>query len=122
MQQSNRTILDAGYQLQTIDKGGEMVEHIVLIKIKPSTSQKQIQEATEALLRMKGEIPGIEDISAGVNSSPEGKNQGYDYGLVVRFRDANTRDEYITHPYHNKIASEYVVPIIEDVLVLDYDH
>ena len=49
MQQSNHTILEVGYQLQTVDKGEVMIEHIVLIKIKPSTSQKKIQEATKVL-------------------------------------------------------------------------
>ena len=41
---------------------------------------------------MQSEIPGIVDIHAGPNTSPEGKNKGYGLGLVVRFHDAAARD------------------------------
>ena len=99
-----------------------MVEHIVLLKLKSNASEEQIRELTQALLKMGDEIPGIEEISAGANSSSEGKNQGYDYGMIVRFRDAGARDNYLPHPFHLKTSGEHLRPMADDVLVLDYEH
>ena len=99
-----------------------MVEHIVLMKLKADVTEEQIGALTQALLKMGDEIPGIEEISAGVNSSSEGKNQGYNYGMLVRFPDAAARDNYLPHPFHLKTSSEHLRPMADDVLVLDYEH
>ena len=86
-----------------------MVEHIVLFKLKPATMEEQIQTLTQGLLKMADEISGIEEISAGVNTNPEGLNRGYNYGLIVRFVDAKARDAYIPHPFHQRVVKEYIV-------------
>ena len=99
-----------------------MVEHIVLLKLKSNTTEGQIQTLTDALLKMGNEIPGIEEVSAGMNNSPEGKEHGFGYGFIVRFRDTQARDAYLPHPVHRQVASEYLRPIVEDVLVFDYGH
>lgn len=101
-----------------------MIEHLVLFKVKPTASSEQIKDAVAALKKMKSEIPGIEDISAGTNNSPEDKSHGYNFGLVVRFQNTNSRDEYITHPFHREVVEKFILPIVEDresILVLDYD-
>ncbi|MCZ6676226.1 MAG: Dabb family protein [Candidatus Poribacteria bacterium] len=99
-----------------------MIEHIVLLKLKSDTTEEQIQALTDALLKMGEEIPGIEDISAGMNNSPEGKNHDFTYGFIVRFRDEAARDAYLPHPVHRQVAGEYLRPIVDDVLVFDYTH
>ena len=99
-----------------------MIEHIVLLKLKPDTSETQIQTLTGELLKIADEIPGIETISAGMNNSPEGKNHDYTYGFIVRFTDAAARDAYLPHPVHRRLAGEYLRPIVDDVLVFDYEH
>jgi hypothetical protein len=99
-----------------------MIEHIVLLKLKSDTTAQQIQTLTDALLKMAGEIPGIEEISAGMNNSPEGKNGDFTYGFIVRFRDGAARDAYLPHPVHRQVAGNYLRPIVDDVLVFDYEH
>ena len=96
------------------------VEHLVMVKLKESATEDQITALTEGLLSMQDEIPGILHISAGVNSSPEGQNKGYNYGIVVRFVDEAARDAYLPHPYHQKIVADYGVAILEDLLIVDY--
>jgi hypothetical protein len=98
-----------------------MIEHIVLLKLKPNTTEQQVQTLTNELLKMAAQIPGIEHISAGMNNSPEGKNHGYTYGFIVRFTDAAARDAYLPHPVHRQVATQYLRPIAEDVLVFDYE-
>ena len=97
-----------------------MVEHIVLLKLKPDVTSEQLDALPDALLKMKDEIDGIESITSGINHSPEGKSQGYTYGFIVRFSDETARDEYLPHPFHVKIATEHIRPLVEDVLVFDY--
>jgi hypothetical protein len=99
-----------------------MVEHIVLLKLKSETTEQQIQTLTNALLNMAKDIPGIEEISAGMNNSPEGKSQGYTYGFIVRFSNKEARDAYLPHLVHRHVADEYLRPIVDDVLVFDYEH
>ncbi len=96
------------------------VEHIVLLKLKDDATDDQINALTEGLLSIQDEVPGILHISAGVNSSPEGQNKGYNYGLIVRFVDEASRDVYLNHPYHLKMVTDFAVPILEDLLVVDY--
>ena len=97
-----------------------MVEHIVLLKLKSEVTAAQLETLSDALFGMAGEIPGIESITAGTNNSPEGKSQGYAYGFIVRFRDEAARDAYLPHPFHRRVASEHIRPLVEDVLVFDY--
>ena len=97
-----------------------MVEHIVLLKLKPDVTAAQIDALPAALLEMADKIPGIESITAGTNNSPEGKSQGYSYGFIVRFKDEAARDAYLPHPFHQKVAGESIRPLVEDVLVFDY--
>ena len=99
-----------------------MIEHIVLLKLKSDTTEPQIQRLNDALLKMGKEIPGIVEISAGINNSPEGKNHSFAYGFIVRFLDAAARDAYLPHPVHRQVAGEYLRPIVDDVLVFDYEH
>ena len=99
-----------------------MVEHIVLLKLKSDTTEEQVQTLTDALLEMENEIPGIAEVSAGMNNSPEGKAHNFDYGFIVRFEDAAARDTYLPHPVHRQVATEYLRPIVDDVLVFDYEH
>ena len=99
-----------------------MVEHIVLLKLKSDATEQQVQTLTDALLKMAADIPGIEKISAGMNNSPEGKSQGYDYGFIVSFINQEARDAYLPHPTHRQAAGEYLRPIVDDVLVFDYEH
>ena len=41
---------------------------------------------------------------SGPSVSPEGLEGGFDWALVVRFRDAAARDAYLPHPAHQPVA------------------
>jgi len=98
-----------------------MIEHIVLLKLKPDTTDQQLQGLTDALVGMKEQISGIVDITAGINNSPEGKSHGFSYGFIVRFVDQEARDNYLPHPKHIEVATQSLRPLVDDVLVFDYD-
>ena len=98
-----------------------MIEHIVLLKLKDGVTESQTRELLDGLNKLKSVMPGILDVSGGYNSSPEGKSNGFTYGFIVRFSDTAARDEYLPHPEHQNLAQNLVRPIVDDVLVFDYE-
>jgi hypothetical protein len=101
-----------------------MLEHIVVLKLKPGVTLEQTQALLNGLvaLQVSGAIPGMLEVTGGYNNSPEGRNQGFSYGFIVRFRDAAARDAYLPHPEHKKLGAAFVRPIAEEVFVFDYEH
>ncbi len=98
-----------------------MIEHIVLLKLKDGVSSEQTQKMMDGLNKLKEAIPGMIGVSGGYNNSPEGKSSGFNFGFLVRFKDVASRDGYIPHPEHQKLAQTLVRPIAEQVLVFDYE-
>ena len=99
-----------------------MIEHIVLLKLKDGVTESQVRKLIDGLNELKKFIPGMMEVSGGYNNSPEGKNNGFNYGFIVRFKDPSARDLYVPHPKHQELAKTLVRPIVEDVLVLDFEH
>lgn len=97
-----------------------MINHIVLFKLRDGVTETQLKECLNAIKELKEKISGIIDVSGGFDNSPEHKNNGYNWGFQVKFKDKESRDNYVPHPEHQKVIQEYIVPIIEDVLVFDY--
>ncbi len=96
-----------------------MIEHIVLFRFKPETSDATKTKIIQELLDLRSRIPSIRDISAGANFCDRSK--GYDYGLVVRFADRQGLDEYQVHPDHQKVVVEWVRPNLAEILAVDYE-
>jgi len=96
-----------------------MVEHVVLFKLKADATPEQKNVAIEALKGLKGQIEGIVDLTCGRNFSE--RSQGYEIGLVVRFRDRAALDAYIPHPAHRGVVEKFLNPIREAVIVVDYE-
>lgn len=95
-----------------------MVEHIVLFKWKETTTPEEIEAVMEGLKGLKSKIPGIVDLSCGKNFTDRSK--GFEYGLVVRFRDREALDAYQPHPEHQKVVQNLIQPILAGILAVDY--
>ena len=96
-----------------------MVEHVVLFKLRPDATGEQKRAAIEALKGLKGQIEGIVDLTCGLNFSE--RSQGYEIGLVVRFRDRAALEAYLPHPAHRGVVDQHLQPIREAVIVADYE-
>ena len=99
-----------------------MIEHIVLFKLKEPLSGNRFDAAIAALEGMQQRIPGITEVAAGNSVSPEDKEQGYQFGLWVRFESLAARDRYLTDPEHTGVIREHFSHLIADVLVFDLEH
>ena len=96
-----------------------MVEHIVLFKTTANATEEQRQRMVVELKALKDKVPGIVDLSVGYNFCD--RNQGFDIGLVVRFVDRAALEVYLPHPAHRGCVDQFVAPIKEDVIVVDYE-
>ena len=97
------------------------VRHMVVFKFKPDATPEKIAQVTDALLALKGTIPGIVSVEHGVNNSPEKKNLGFTHAFLVTFENAKARDAYLPHPEHKKFGALLgSLGVMEDVFVVDY--
>lgn len=93
----------------------KQVQHNVLFEFKEEVSPEQINDLFGAICELKTQrkIPGILSISYGPHNSPEGLNQGFNYGLAIRFESIEARDTYIPHPEHKKVVDR-LLPLLKN--------
>ncbi len=97
-----------------------MLKHIVLFKFKADVEPTAIDQVNQAFGRLTEDIPGVLDICMGTDNSPEKIARGYTHGYILTMEDANARDRYLNDPVH-KAFQRLVDPLLEEVLVFDFD-
>lgn len=102
-----------------------MIRHMVMLKLKPEAAQADVDHLFGLLSGLRGKLDGLVDVHGGPYSSPEGINRGFTHGFSMDFTDAASRDAYLPHPEHMKIA-ESVGGILdgtfeEAVCAFDYE-
>lgn len=98
-----------------------MIKHVVLLKLKEGVGSDRTNAVLEGLKELQDKLDGIVDVTGGDNNSPEGKSNGYEWGFVMTFEDAAARDAYLPHPDHKAVSASTIRPIVDDVLVFDYE-
>jgi hypothetical protein len=98
------------------------LRHVVVFKYKPSATEAQIKQVTDAFRGLKGKIPGITAFEHGINNSPEKKNMGFTHVYMLTFEDEKARDIYLPHPEHKKFGELLgKLAVLEDAFVVDYE-
>ena len=100
-----------------LERSEKMINHLVVFKFGPSTTEEQLNEVINRLKELKGKIPGIKDINAGRNFSE--KNKGFGVGLSVILTDQSALKTYGPHPEHQKVISYLNEVGLEDLIVID---
>jgi len=83
-----------------------VIVHIVLIELSAGISEEERNLVRRTARSLASTIPGIERVEEGGSVSPEGLEHGFDYALVITFRDAQARDAYLPHPDHQILAGQ----------------
>ncbi len=96
-----------------------MIEHLVLLKMKPDASPAEAEKMMDGLKSLPRRIPSIRELSCGRNTGD--RSQGFTHGLLVRFESASDLEAYIAHPEHRRVVDEDLTPVIDDVIVVDYE-
>ena len=97
------------------------VNHIVLCWLKdPGEQQKElIINASKDLAK----IPGVVEVRAGSVIPSERKivDDSFDVGIYMTFRSIEDMNAYIVHPDHQRIVQEELMPIVEKLVVYDFE-
>ncbi|GAA0287573.1 hypothetical protein GGQ92_000820 [Gracilibacillus halotolerans] len=97
-----------------------MYEHMVFFKFNERLTKDKEQELLNKLSSFKEKIPGIVELTAGINVTEETENiRGYTLGLRVTFDSKQSLDDYGPHPVHQNFV-QALDGVIEDVVVVDY--
>lgn len=97
-----------------------MYEHLVVFKFNEQYRSETGEHLVQTLMALKNSIPGIVELTAGVNITEETENiHGYSLGLRVTFRDQEALRQYGPHPAHQHFVG-LLEGIIENVVVVDY--
>lgn len=97
-----------------------MFEHLVIFKFNDQTTLAKQQEFVDQLLVLKEKIPGILELTAGINQTEEtDRIQGYTIGLRVTFEDQQALRAYGPHPAHQAFVAS-LNGWVENVIVSDY--
>lgn len=97
-----------------------MYDHLVVFKFNDRITPEKEKELLDKLKAFKGVIPGIVELTAGINVTEERERvQGYTLGLRVTFENKEALSEYGPHPAHQNFVQS-LDGVIEDVIVVDY--
>ena len=92
-----------------------MLTHIVLFKLK---DRRNAQKARDVLLGMKGKIPQLRDIEAGIDVLHS--ERSYDLALVTKFDSLDDLKAYQAHPVHVEVL-KYMTSVRESSVTVDYE-
>jgi len=96
-----------------------MLKHIVLMKFTPDPPEGAVDEIMEALRAMPAEIPEILSLAVGTNVVQSPRN--LDLGLVVEFDSQESLEIYAVHQAHQSVVQERIRPILEQLVVVDFE-
>ncbi|MDC3417402.1 Dabb family protein [Aquibacillus salsiterrae] len=97
-----------------------MYEHMVYFKFNDQITSDKQNELLDKLHAFKGVIPGIVEITAGINATTEQERaRGYSMGLRVTFENKDALDQYGPHPVHQEFVQS-LEGVIDHVAVVDY--
>ncbi|NRD26330.1 Dabb family protein [Frigoribacterium sp. VKM Ac-2836] len=81
------------------------IVHVVLVEWSETAPADASEQASRLSTEHLTGIDGVLSVSSGESVSPEQLEAGFDWMLVVRFRDTAARDGYLPHPSHLPVAS-----------------
>lgn len=92
-----------------------MITHIVLFKL---IDRRNAQKARDILLGMKGMIPQLRHIEAGIDVLHS--ERSYDLVLVTKFDSMEELKAYQAHPVHIEVL-KYMTSVRESSITVDYE-
>lgn len=99
-----------------------MIKHMILWKLKaelsPEQKQAAKQAAKQALEGLRGKIDGLLEIKVHINGL---ESSNADMMLDSSFTDEQALKGYQVHPAHQAAANDFVRPVTEQRLCLDFE-
>ena len=97
------------------------LQHVVLVWLKDAGNAQQQARIIEVSKSFR-DIPGVLDVQAGkaVASERDIVDDSFDVGILVVVPDERRLREYLDHPIHQKAKNDVLVPLVEKILVYDF--
>lgn len=98
------------------------INHVVLVWLKEPGHAAHRQRIIEGSRRLR-DIPGVMEVTVGavVPSDRAIVDDSFDVGLVMTFASREAMQAYVDHPAHRRIVKEQFMPVVERILVYDFD-
>ena len=96
-----------------------MIQHIVLFRFKPGTSDLTIRATGDALRGMQGKVPEVRVVRWTRNLAPSAVE--YPWVLTVEVDDMAAVERYLAHPVHQGVVTEHIAPVREARLAIDVE-
>jgi hypothetical protein len=95
------------------------IQHTVLVKFKPDTTQDQQNQWVKEAQKLGELIPQAKGVNAGLGL-PHPASKGFDAGLSVVFNDQAAYDIYGPHDAHVAFKA-FAGDIVEDKIIFDWE-
>ena len=94
-----------------------MIQHIVLLKWKPGTTDEQIDRAFGQAQELVDGIESVERVTLGRNRGA--MDHGFTHALIVRLSDEDALSSYLRHPVRERYVGEILAPIEQERIEID---
>jgi hypothetical protein len=94
-----------------------VIQHIVLLKWKPGTTDAQIDAAFAHAHELVDAIESVERVSLGRNRAED--DHGYTHALIVRLSDDAALNAYLQHSVRERFVREVLGPLEEERIEID---
>jgi hypothetical protein len=91
-----------------------MLTHVVLFRF---ADLSVAHEARDRLLAMRGQIPSLQSIEAGVDITRS--DRSFDLALITRFEDAAGLQAYAEHPVHVEVVT-WIRTVVTQMAAVDF--
>ncbi|MEO2075290.1 MAG: Dabb family protein [Bacillus sp. (in: firmicutes)] len=98
----------------------QRIEHLVFFKFKGGIQEKDKQELVKRFRSLEGNIPGLESVSVGLNTTVEQEFADYQFGMRMLFENREMLAAYQLHPNHLE-AVQLVGDLVDGVAVVDFE-
>ncbi|KAL6507147.1 hypothetical protein OROHE_022046 [Orobanche hederae] len=105
--------------LHSNPSANQIIEHIVLFKVKPDADPSAVDAMISNLNGLISLEPVVH-ISAGAVSRSRSNSLAFTHMLHSRYRSKTDLLSYSEHPIHVSVVSNYVKPVVEDIMAVDW--
>jgi len=94
-----------------------VIQHIVLLKWKPDTTEDDVVAAFRQAEHLPNEIDGVESLTIGRNRVRH--DHGFTHALIVRLTDEPALGRYLAHPLRLRYMAEHLEPLEAERIEID---
>lgn len=96
------------------------LRHVVCLKFKEDAKPEDIKKSENAFRDLKNKLNVVLSLEWGTNVSKENRAKGFTHCFFLTFVDEKDLDTYAKSAEHLNFVKTFLVPIMDDVFVIDY--